>query len=271
MHHVSPANRDEYEVEALTKKQARRLLSMARDDVDATRTGQGGRALGGRRPNRDLADVVVFGLGTGARIGEILAVRVRDLSLDSAVPTVDICGTIIEPRGEHIKKRFRQPYPKGKHSRRVPLAPAVVEMLRERLAASQFTQPDDLVFASSKGTPLWASNVRTRLRNLVKDDAELHGTSPHTLRRTVGTRLYTGPGGLQDACDVLGHSPGGVTFRHYVERRRINKRVVKRLNGFFATSKPSPDVAERLGLSQAFRDVPNKVAVLAASSALEDA
>lgn len=71
----------------------------------------------------------------------------------------------------------------------------------------------------------------------------LQGISPHTLRRTVATRLYTGPGGLQDACDVLGHNPGGVTFKHYVERRRVNKRVRKRLDTFFKM--PGPEGGAR--------------------------
>lgn len=235
MRDVSPSNRDEFTVKALKTKDARRLIAMARADVGAHRVSKDGRRLGGKRPNRDLADFIVFGLGTGARVGEILAVRVCDLSLDGPVPSVDICGTMVEARGEHIKERFRQGYPKNKSRRRVPLPDAVVDMLRERLSSSPFTDPDDPVFASTEGTPLWSSNIRTRLRTLTKGDPLLSGTSPHTLRRSVATRLYTGPGGLQDACDVLGHSPGGVTFKHYVERRRVNKRVRKRLNGFFKT------------------------------------
>ena len=119
--------------------------------------------------------------------------------------------SVIGSRKGHIEKRFRQDYTRNRDRRRVPLPDAVVEMLRDRLSSSQFTEPDDPIFASGQGTPLWAANIRTRLRRLVRDDDILKGTSPHTLRRTVATRLYTGPGGLQDTCDVLGHSPRGVT------------------------------------------------------------
>src|SRR5512142_392894 len=49
----------------------------------------------GPRHTGDLADVVDLMLATGARIGEVLALRWEDLDLAAAHPTVTICGTIV--------------------------------------------------------------------------------------------------------------------------------------------------------------------------------
>jgi integrase len=53
----------------------------------------------------DLADIVDLLLATGARIGEILAIRWQDLDLDSPTATLTICGTLVYVK---VKGLFRQ-------------------------------------------------------------------------------------------------------------------------------------------------------------------
>ena len=77
---VSPSKRTTKEVDALDIEDARRLRRLV--SPDATRKGQG------RRQNYDLADAVDATLGTGCRIGEVLAFRWCDLALDDPKPFV---------------------------------------------------------------------------------------------------------------------------------------------------------------------------------------
>jgi len=51
----------------------------------------------GPRPSSVLADIVDVLPGTGARIGEVLAVRFDDVDLSGGVGKIAITGTLVEP------------------------------------------------------------------------------------------------------------------------------------------------------------------------------
>lgn len=73
-------------------------------EVTAIRTAiavwEGGRAISGPKPDGQLGGIVEVMLGTSARIGEVLAIRRRDIEITSAVPSIRIAGTIVSNRGE---------------------------------------------------------------------------------------------------------------------------------------------------------------------------
>ncbi|WP_220456727.1 tyrosine-type recombinase/integrase [Changpingibacter yushuensis] len=54
----------------------------------------------GPKPDGQLGQIVEVMLGTSARIGEFLAIRVGDLDLAVPIPSVRISGTIISRKGE---------------------------------------------------------------------------------------------------------------------------------------------------------------------------
>jgi integrase len=207
----------------LTVERAVHLRHVVRRDVQ--------RVPGRRMPNRDLEEWVDFVLGTGCRDGEVLAVRWRDVCLD--VPTIHVCGTVVEPRGDLVPFLVRQPRTKSRVERTLLLPEHVASMLAARRARSSFTGPEDPVFATSRGTLISPANVRTRLRRAVQDDDLLRGASPHLLRRSVGT-LIAHEAGLDAAREQLGHSDPSVTFQHYVGRRAVAPDLRRVLDSFFA-------------------------------------
>ncbi|HEY5222211.1 MAG TPA: hypothetical protein VIJ18_04050 [Microbacteriaceae bacterium] len=71
------------------------------------------KILAGPKPDRQLGQIVEVMLGTSARIGEVLAIRLQDLDLDSPIPTVRIAGTIVSRKGEPT---HRQGHPKTDRS-----------------------------------------------------------------------------------------------------------------------------------------------------------
>ena len=237
MRSVSSPSRVGTEVEALTVPEPRQLLKLARSQAGATRYSMDGKNLGGKRINGDLVDALYIMLGTGIRLGEMLALRWTEVDLEAEVPTIHVAGTMIEPRGKEVPERYRQAFTKGKESRTIALPDAVVEVLRERKALARPETEDEYVLAGAGGMPVWGANIRTRLRSLCKGIPELEGTTPHTLRRTVGDRLFE-VYGLQAVIDVLGHSPGGVSFRHYVRARRVDPTLRHALDDFF--EEPTP-------------------------------
>ena len=63
----------------------------------------------GPNPDGQLGHIVEVMLGTSARIGEVLAIRRRDLDLTTTPATLRICGTVISERGVGT---HRQEHPK---------------------------------------------------------------------------------------------------------------------------------------------------------------
>jgi integrase len=145
----------------------------------------------------ELPELVRFSLGTGLRIGEVLAVRRLDVNLDGVpvrrhdgplrIPVVTIAGNVTWVKGKGLVRHD------GKSEaalRVIPLPRFAADLLRERLA-----QPGEdgwpLFPAAGRDgriTYRWPSNVRRTLRS-VRKEVGLEWMTPHTWRRTYATIL----------------------------------------------------------------------------------
>ncbi|MFI8528149.1 tyrosine-type recombinase/integrase [Promicromonospora sukumoe] len=204
---------------ALTVTDVHRLRQAARAWVAA------GEGRPGPNPSEHLAVVIDVLLGTGARIGEALALCWDEVDLDPAddAPTVTITATMVFLKGQGC---VRQETPKTEAGERViVIPPFLVESLRA-------IRPADVV----AGTPVFPSrryrggdaiskpqapsNCRRQLRAALAAagmEGEVH---PHLLRSTVAT-FVARKRGVAEAAALLGHKiDAGVTGRHYVERLR---------------------------------------------------
>ena len=170
--------------------------------------------LAGPRPDGQLGQIVEAMLGTSARIGEVLAIRLTDLDLDAPVPMVRIAGTIVSRKGEPT---HRQDHPKTARSvRRVALPGFALRAVRARVRSLRFVGPETLLFATRVGTPHTTNNVRRQLRDVMAQ-ACIEDVTPHRFRRTAATAIND-IGGLQLASELLGHSDPAITREHYIRR-----------------------------------------------------
>ena len=157
---------------ALSEKEVRRLL----------------RAVHAAGNARDIAIVEVL-LGTGIRVGELLALRVGDAVIRER------SGTLTVRRGKH--GQYRQ----------VPLTSAV----RKALAAYLETypergNPDTALWWGQRG-PLKDRSAVLRILRKYALRARLEDFGPHTLRHTFATRyLAANPGDLRGLAALLGHA-----------------------------------------------------------------
>lgn len=175
--------------------------------------------LSGPRPTSLVADIVDVLLGTGVRIGEVLAIRWQDVDLSGDVGKIAITGTLVEPR--HGPK-FRQEYPKNLGSERIlPVPRFVVDVLLRRSLESPSFNSADAVFWSRRGTYMQASSVRRSLRSALKASglSESVTVTPHAFRRTVATLLAREETDGA-AAEMLGHSDVAMTHAAYIERLR---------------------------------------------------
>ncbi|MGO4650733.1 tyrosine-type recombinase/integrase [Arthrobacter sp. 2RAF22] len=189
------------------------------DVREAVRTWRTEPGHFGPRPSNVLADVVDVLIGTGARIGEVLAVRFEDIDLSGDVGKIALTGTLVEPR--HGPK-YRQSFIKNRSSERViPVPRFVVDVLIRRSLESPEINKAGALFWSRTGTYVQASSVRRQLRSALTA-SNMENTAvitPHAFRRTVASLLARE---LTDgaAAAMLGHADVSMTHAAYIERLR---------------------------------------------------
>ena len=187
--------------------------------------------ISGPKPDGQLGAIIEVMLGTSARIGEVLAVRRRDVDVTSPVPSIRLSGTIISRKGEQT---FRQDHPKTARSTRVVAIPTfTADAVRRRLAKVGSLGLDELLFQSRDGTPLTTANVRRQLRQVL-EGAGIKGVTPHMFRRTVATAVNTNAS-IELASELLGHTDTKITVQHYIQRSEmVNPATAALLDRAFA-------------------------------------
>jgi integrase len=194
---VTPPRVQRHEMRTLTSDHAKRLLEAARGDR--------------------LEALYVLALTTGMRLGELLALRWRD---------VDIEGSALSVRGTLLRNRtgLTISEPKTAGSRRhVSIGGLAVDALErhkvsqtaERLLKGSAWQDNDLVFANELGRPLEDTNVRRRSFEPLLAKAELPRIRFHDLRHTAATLLLGEGVHPKIVSERLGHSRVGITLDLY--------------------------------------------------------
>jgi site-specific recombinase XerD len=152
---------------------------------------------------------------TGARVSEIIDLRVRSLILDTA-PAVHLTG-------------------KGRKQRTVPLWHSTVTVMRAWKRRMGETADSAPLFPNRSGRAMSRSNVTQRLALAVSAAAEQHpqllarSISPHTFRHTTAMHL------LQSGVDTavialwLGHESPSTTHMYIEADLAMKERALSRL------------------------------------------
>ena len=149
--------------------------------------------------------MVLLGILTGMRIGEILGLRRKDVDFRSD-----------QIRIEQACYRGLLGSPKTKGSRRtLPLPRALVSSLIQIYEHAPRTGEDDLVFQTRNGTPLNDTNLLHRHLKPAGWEIGMPSLSWHMLRRTHATLLQTAGASLRDTQAQLGHSRMSTTLEVY--------------------------------------------------------
>jgi integrase len=189
----------------------------------------------GPKASRDMPDIIDLMLATGARIGEILAVRWADVALDATRPTLTINGTI---KTEPGKGTYRKARPKSDASVRTVVLPDFAIAVLERRRATARENLNDAVFPTRNGTWQQVNNVERRWRQIRKDTG-LEWVTPHTFRKTVAT-LISERVDAETASQQLGHSSPAITREFYISKPAIAADVAHVLDEL-AAGDPEPD------------------------------
>jgi integrase len=164
------------------------------------------------RREPDLFFVCLFdvALGTGLRLGELRALRWRDIDRERR---------LIRVERAYSRQDLRRPKTES-GIRSVPLFASVDAAFRE-LAARAVERgcyaPDELVFGSVRGTPLHPSNFRQRVWDPALRLADLEGDGYrfHDLRHTCVSRLVAAGADIKLVQAVAGHANPLITLKRY--------------------------------------------------------
>jgi integrase len=157
-------------------------------------------------------------LGTGLRFGELAGLRRRRVHLDRPVPVLQVVDVRYQA-GRQFGSGFK-PRPKSDAGiREIPLAPLVVEAVRQQLPPDG--DPDALVFTGPGGgngvpagtrTLLSRYNFRRVYHSAVAhagaDLADLDPHGPHDLRHTFSTWLEDAGIPARVIDELMGHERG---------------------------------------------------------------
>src|SRR5215216_3078135 len=190
------------EIEPLDAKQAVALLEAARG-------------------NRYEA-LYVLCLTAGLRQGEALGLKWSDIDLDAGTLRVNRQLQRVRRDGDRSGTLvFSEP--KNASRRAVGLPPRAVRALREhrkrqlekKLRAGAEWQDNDLVFTSSKGTPLEAQNVVNRSFKPLLERAGLPPIRFHDLRHSCLSLLANRGEPIRDLQALAGHATAAFTLQRY--------------------------------------------------------
>ncbi len=203
--HTNPAQYVE-----LPREQRREMLALSREEIHRFRDTASGD------PHALLYD---FALATGARPGEILAVKWSDL--DPAYSAVTIRRAV-----EFIAGSARFKEPKTPKSRRtIPIPPSVVAGLREHRAhqaqraleqGKAYARALDLVFANDQGRVIDPRNLVQRSFKPILKAAKLpHELRLYDLRHTCATIALAEGVNVKVVSERLGHASARMTLDVY--------------------------------------------------------
>ena len=146
-----------------------------------------------RRVDRRLHLIVLFLLDTGARIGEVLGLRVSDINMDDLLVRLD---------------------GKGRKQRVVPFSLELRKALHRYIAEFQ-RKPESLLFAASQGTMLDRHNVRRDVQMLCRRlGFKAPSRTLHATRHTFATSYLRRGGNVFSLQRVMGHSDLETTKRY---------------------------------------------------------
>ena len=144
---------------------------------------------------------------TGLRLGELLALRWRE---------VDFTGAVIRVRASYSMGALTTP--KSGKVRAVPMAPNVAQALAQLGQRTNWVGEDDLVFCGVAGGYLDGSALRRRYKAALTA-AALRPLRFHDLRHTFGTRMIA-KADIRRVQEWMGHADVQTTMRylHYAPR-----------------------------------------------------
>jgi integrase len=195
----------------------------------------------------DLATFIMLAASSGARRGELIALRWKDIDFDQK--TLSIERGIVLVNGDLIEQGT-----KTHESRRITLDAATLESLRQHhvrmmeaaaLAGSMIHLTAFVFSETVDGSLPWRPDSTTRAFRSLCKKAGVEGVRLHDLRHYVATRLLTAGIDVRTVAGRLGHRNPSTTlnvYSHFVPE--TDREAADALGQIFGDAQRSIEKAE---------------------------
>ena len=162
---------------------------------------------------------ILLALYTGIRIGELCALRWKNISLKDRTIIIESSMQRIQLKGDSAHTKVVVSSPKSNSSfRRIPLPANLCRLI------SAFRSEDDAYFLTGfSNTYVEPRTMQNRFKTICQK-ADIANASFHCLRHTFATRCIELGFDVKTLSEVLGHSSVGMTMNRYVHPSFEHKR-----------------------------------------------
>lgn len=169
-------------------------------------------------PSKKITCAVMLALHAGLRVGEVCALRVRDINFMTG--TIQISRSV-QRMTLNGKSQLLVQRPKSDSSERiVPLHPELLLLLRKYTAGMQ---PDAYIMTDLRDRPMDPRTCQYQFTVLLKRCGIRH-RGFHALRHTFATRCIENGADIKSVSEMLGHMDIKTTLKLYVHPSLESKR-----------------------------------------------
>lgn len=166
---------------------------------------------------RQLRAIVEVALGTGLRLGEVLALRQSAIDFEARQLSVEANVAWSPEHGVQVVEALKR----TRQRRVLPLPPFAVSAIREAIASQSVES--ELVFSELRGGVVTPNSARASLRRFMQatgisedlESVEAEDLTFKVLRSTVATH-FARQSSLEAVRDQLGHASVTTTARSYI-------------------------------------------------------
>lgn len=183
------------------------------DEVESgDKLTEGQKRFHNKTQKRDLAIITLL-VGTGMRVSECVGIDIDDVDFE-------INGVKIVRKGGNEAIIYF-----GAEVER-----ALKDYIEERLEMKSVKKDENALFLSLQNKRIGVKTVQNLVKKYAKTVTTMKNISPHKLRSTYGTQLYSETGDIYLVASVLGHKDVNTTKTHYAalddnQRRKAVKYV----------------------------------------------
>ncbi|MHC4183572.1 MAG: tyrosine-type recombinase/integrase [Planctomycetota bacterium] len=174
---------------------------------------------------RDKALLMLL-YNTGARVSEIIDLKISDLRLDSS-GQVKLLG-------------------KGKKQRACPLWPETVELIKDYLEERRGkNQKTERLFLNANGSPITRFGIRYITKKYAKSEAnqspfiKSKKVGPHTFRHSTAMHLIRSGNDINVVCDWLGHASINTTHMYVEIDMEMKRKMLQTIEAPQVNTKPT--------------------------------
>lgn len=191
------------------------------------------RLLNGMPKEHRLRFLVTMAINTGCRIGELLALKYDDISVEEGQVSINKTLSEIEKSKDAEEGKTTFAITSTKTLSGIRSIPLNENVLKEYARHKKWHQAEmmkkgyrtDFIFTSSSGNHYYKKNLERALKRLCNSDTvKIEHKGWHCFRRTFGTKLASNGVPIQVLSKLMGHQNIEVTSKYYINVSTDEKR-----------------------------------------------